>query len=82
MMIGMGLFWIVVVVGIAWLVRDGLHLRRRPPEETALTILDRRLAEGALSLDDYHHRRNVLTGAAAPHLDTSARPAETERTQP
>ena len=81
MMIGMGLFWIAVVVGIVWLVRDGIDLRRRPPEETALTILDRRFAEGALSLDDYHRRRDVLTGAAVPHLDIGARSAETERRQ-
>jgi putative membrane protein len=79
MMIGMGLFWIAVVVGIVWLARGGIDLRRRPPEETALTILDRRFAEGALSLDDYHRRRDVLTGAAKPHLAKGARSAETER---
>jgi hypothetical protein len=29
---------------------------------TALAILDCRFAEGALSLDDYHQRRDILTG--------------------
>jgi uncharacterized membrane protein len=67
MMIGMGLFWLAFILGFIWLVRDGLDRRQRPPEETALTILDRRFAEGAVSLDDFHQRRAVLTGAAMPH---------------
>lgn len=64
MMFGMGLFWVAVILGLVWLARHSADLRKRPPEETALTILDRRFAEGGVSLDDYHQRRAVLTGAA------------------
>jgi uncharacterized membrane protein len=66
MMIGMGLFWLAVVLGAVWLVRDGFDRRPRPQDETALTILDRRFAEGAVSLEDYRQRHDVLTGAAVP----------------
>ena len=78
-MVGVPMEGIAIILGVVWLVRDGIDLRRRPPEETALTILDRRFAEGTLSLDDYRHRRDVLTGAAVPHLDIAAHSPETER---
>lgn len=64
-MIGMALFWGAIILGIVWLVRGGPDRWRRP-EETPLAILDRRFAEGALSADEYHERRAVLTGASAP----------------
>ena len=66
-MIGMGLFWLAVIVGLVWLVRDGFDHRREQPEESALAILDRRFAQGAVSLDEYRRRRDVLTDAAPPH---------------
>ena len=69
MMIGMALFWGAIILGLVWLIRDGDGRRQAGPEETALAILDRRFAEGALSLDDYHQRKSVLTGAAAPRPD-------------
>ena len=69
MMLGMVLFWGAIIFGIVWLIRDGVERRLQPPAETAVTVLDRRFAEGALSLDDYHQRRSVLTGAAAPRTD-------------
>ena len=69
MMIGMGLFWVAVILGIVWFVRDGVDRRQRPPQETALTILDRSFAEGAFSINDYHQRRHFLTNAAAPRPD-------------
>lgn len=65
MMIGMGFFWIAVVLGIVWLVRDSGGRLQQAPRETALAILDRRFAEGSVSLDEYRQRRDVLTGAAA-----------------
>jgi hypothetical protein len=49
MMIGMALFWGALIVGIVWLIRQGAGHRPARPQETALTILDRRFAEGALS---------------------------------
>ena len=74
MMPMMLLFWGGIIFGFFWLVRDGGQRRQTGPEETALTILDRRFAEGALSLEDYRERRSVLTGAATlrPDQDTSS----------
>ena len=72
-MIGMALFWGAIILGIIWLIRDGVERRQQPPEESALAILDRRFAEGALAFDDYHQRRNVLTGAPPPRPDQSVR---------
>jgi hypothetical protein len=73
MMIGMGLFWLAIILGVVWLVRDGVeHRQPEPTREDALTVLDRRLAESAITLDEYKQRRDVLTGAAAPHTDQDA----------
>ena len=74
MMIGMVLFWGAIVLGIVWLIRGASGFGNPGPEETALAILDRRFAEGALSLEDYRERRSVLTGAATlrPDQDTSS----------
>jgi uncharacterized membrane protein len=80
MMIGMGLFWLVIILGFVWLVRDGAGGRQQdPPTDNALTILDRRFAEGAISVDEYEQRRDVLTGAAAPHTAQHVTPVLNER---
>ena len=81
MMIGMGLFWLAIILGVVWLVRDSAERRRTEvPSENALAILDRRFAEGAVSLDEYKQRRDVLTGAAAPSAAESVTaPASSER---
>lgn len=82
MMIGMGLFWLAIILGAVWLVRDGAGLRQREaPSENALTILDRRFAEGTVSLDEYKQRRDVLTDAAAasPAAWVVTPPASSER---
>ena len=66
-MISMGLFWLAIILAFVWLVRDGIKPpQQEAPSETALTILDRRFAEGAVSRDEYKQRRDVLTGATAP----------------
>ena len=70
MMAGMVLFWGAVIFGIAWLVRSAaggvFPASADPPvpRETPVEILERRFAEGALSLDDYRTRREVLAGGA------------------
>lgn len=63
MMIGMVLFWAAVILGIVWLVRGasggGWHWggeRKETPSE----ILERRFAEGAISVEDYEQRRKVI----------------------
>ena len=93
MMIGMVLFWVVVILGIVWLVRDGIGREQRrhgeaPParEETPLAILDRSFAEGAVSVEDYRTRREILgtrtterNGAAEEEPLTGARPEGASR---
>lgn len=79
MMIGMGLFWLAVILGLVWFARDGFDRRQHQPKETALAILDRRFAEGAVSLDEYHQRRDVLTGAAALRPATDVTPSKSGR---
>ncbi len=61
MAIGMVLFWGLVIAGIVWLVRE-LSGRggRLGGEPGALELLDRRLADGTISPEDYHERRAIL----------------------
>lgn len=63
MMLWMVLFWGAVIYGIVWLVRGGVSAQSWRPsrEATPLETLDRRFAEGAISVDEYHERRRVLT---------------------
>ncbi|HXH95945.1 MAG TPA: hypothetical protein VNH40_01930 [Gaiellaceae bacterium] len=65
MMIGMALFWGALILGVIWLIRDASERRPREHDESALEILDRRFAEGGLSVDDYHQRRDILAGSPA-----------------
>lgn len=81
MMIGMALFWGAIILGLVWLIRDGGGRRQAGPEETALAILDRRFAEGALSLEDYQQRRNVLTGTSPPRPRQDISSDEKERSE-
>jgi putative membrane protein len=73
MVLGMVLFWALVIVGVIWLVREltsrGGRLGREPD---ALEVLDRRLAEGTISPDDYRERRAILTS----HQGGDERPEE------
>ena len=62
MMIGMVAFWALVIVLIVWVIRGGLgDLRAGGPETlTPLEILDRRFAEGSITVDEYKERREAL----------------------
>jgi putative membrane protein len=65
--IGMIIFWGLVIFGVVWLVRTLADQRAsigHGGEPSALEVLDRRLAEGAISVEDYQERRRVLTGSA------------------
>ena len=64
MMIGMVLFWALVIVGVVWLIREfaGSRSARGDQESDALAVLDRRFAEGAITTEDYRERRNILNG--------------------
>jgi putative membrane protein len=60
MMLGMVVFWGAVIFGVVWLIRSGMS-----PSSTggdAEEILARRLAEGAISVEEYEERRAALSG--------------------
>ena len=59
MMLGMLVFWGAVVLGVVWLARGGLS-GSGERTQTPMEILERRFAEGAMSVDEYHERRAVL----------------------
>lgn len=62
MMVGIVLFWGLVVLGIVWVVRE-LSGRREdgPSNQNPLDILERRLAGGEISPEEYEKRRRILT---------------------
>lgn len=64
--IGMILFWGLLIFGVVWLVREvGGHslAGRTTAGPDALEILDRRFAEGDISVKEYEERRRVLRNA-------------------
>ena len=63
------LFWAAVIFGIVWLVRGAPGGWREERRETPTEILDRRFAEGAISVDEYHERRKVIRSGT--HRDPS-----------
>jgi putative membrane protein len=61
MIVGMVLFWALVVGGAVWVVRE-LAGRPRSADDDPLRLLDRRLADGTISPEDYAKRKAILTG--------------------
>ena len=71
MMIPMLLFWGAIIFGVVWLIRGstwGQPMRSdtSASKESPAEILDRRFAEGALTLEDYQARREVLVNGGSP----------------
>jgi putative membrane protein len=66
MVIGMVLFWGLVILGIVWIVRALTQPRRTGAEPDAMGVLERRFAAGEISADEYHERRAVLRGETPP----------------
>ena len=58
----MVVFWGLVIVGAVWLVRSLVGDRHGAGRATALELLERRLANGEISPDEYRERRAVRTG--------------------
>lgn len=87
MMTLMVLFWAAVIFGIVWLIRS-VARGDSPPSgetlegrETPVQILERRFAEGALTLEDYRARREVLVnGSAEPNRASKGKPQMTSYT--
>jgi putative membrane protein len=65
MMVVMVLFWAAVIFGIVWLIRNTFDRRPEPRAESAIEVLERRFAEGAVSVEEYKARREVLLGGSA-----------------
>jgi putative membrane protein len=66
-MLGMGVFWLILLGLIIWLVvrllpgsNGGIT---RPSGESPLEILDRRLASGQIDLETWQIQRAALLGA-------------------
>jgi putative membrane protein len=76
MMVMMVLFWGAVIFGVVWLIRGvvnqgGSHTSEPPPRnESPIKILERRLAEGEMSEEDYRARREVLADRGEPLVKT------------
>lgn len=65
MALGMVIFWALVIAGIVWLVRESTGRRGPAGEHHAgdpLALLDRRLADGSITPDEYRERRAILVG--------------------
>ncbi len=67
MALTMVLFWAAVIVLLIWLSRSGsgggVSVHRH---ETAEEILHRRLAEGAISVEEFETRRKAMRESAEP----------------
>ena len=64
MMLGMLLFWAVVIVGIVWVVRELSGGRGASNRENPIEVLEHRLAEGEISVEEFERRRKVLESAS------------------
>jgi putative membrane protein len=74
MVVGMAVFWGAVIVLGAWTVRTALDRGPSRRHESALEVLERRFAEGDISVDDYRQRRKLLAGSgdSGPESATDA----------
>jgi len=57
-------FWGLVIFGVVLLVRSGAW-NRRGGGDSAIELLERRLANGEISPEEYRERRALLTGEPA-----------------
>lgn len=63
-MIGVLLFWILVILGIVILVKwlaGGAASPGRPPEKTALDILKERYARGEINREEFEQKKRDLS---------------------
>jgi putative membrane protein len=60
--LGMLLFWALVIVGIVWVMREFGGSRQERDRDDPLDILQRRLARGDISVDEYERSRQALQG--------------------
>ena len=80
MMIGMLAFWVLVIVGIVWLVRNAAAGGGAVKRASAREVLDERLARGEIDIDEYDRRLAALTrtdGAPVPPTGAGLSPPPT-----
>jgi uncharacterized membrane protein len=58
-------FWALVIVGLVWAMRELAGPRREGPA-SASQILERRLAAGEISVEEYRERSAALRGPFTP----------------
>jgi putative membrane protein len=62
-MVGMLLFWGLIALAVVWGVRSFAGQRREDGGgATPMDVLDRRLADGSISIEEYEQRRRMLRG--------------------
>jgi putative membrane protein len=67
MMLGMIVFWGLIVAGVVWVVRELVRGRTAHAElDTPMSLLDRRFAAGEISAAEYRERKAVLAGEPPP----------------
>jgi putative membrane protein len=67
MMLGMVVFWALIIAGVVWVVRELVRSRAaQAGVESPTALLDRRFASGEISADEYRERKAVLAGEASP----------------
>ena len=66
MMLGMVVFWGAVIFGVVWLLRESIG-RGRGQGGDPRTILDRRLADGKISVEEYEQRKRALGAPPQAH---------------
>jgi len=63
--LGMGVFWLLLLGLIVWLVMrllPGTGREFRPTGDSAMEILDRRMASGQIDVPDWQAQRAALQG--------------------
>ena len=58
----MVIFWGLVIVGAVWLIRALMSERHGHGSASPIELLDRRLASGEITPEEYRERRDVLRG--------------------
>jgi putative membrane protein len=61
----MVVFWGLVILGVVWLIRSSAPGHHHTHSGSALELLDRRLAQGEISPEEYRERRDVLRGGGS-----------------
>lgn len=63
MMLGMVLFWGLVIFAVVWLLREAIGHGRHGRSADPFAILDRRLAEGQISVEEYEQRKKSIAAS-------------------